>query len=646
MKHLCQRRGMAPFALVIIALILLIVPALAKKSSDFGLLPTKLRAAPTSPEIEVANQSGVAGYTVGIFGSGFGSAAGSVSILGTNAPIEEWADTFVKVVIPSTNTGTGELRLTTSDGSSTASPFQLYTIDPEFLNPPDVTFRNIAFDKPVALTNAVDRFCYSQPENERTEPTEFLTNYRCGHAGITGDGHVRLNASVDNGAIIAVDLETSITGTHYFQFFNSSNWYTGEYGVPQEYVIEVSGNSTDGIDGTWTVVHSETGNGRASRLHQLDMPTGGARWVRLRVTLSDLDDNQFLMKELRLFEPFGDAQSNWDLFAFYGDSITAGANQLMGHVGLAKQIQEIAGGVEDLPLSVYGLSGQNSGGLEDRDDINFDIYDAFALDSMGSRARYWAIALGTNDSGDDISKVDESWTAIGGFDERLDAILQEIIGRGAVPLVARIPDTDEAQGGFGTLATKKKILADIDRFNAQYQLIPGPDLYTVFRYNIEFEGSSWIRAGDGTHHSNDGRLQYIQLWAQAFAHGTNRSGFVTQPVATSTPTSTDTPVPTDIPAATSTPTETSPVESPAATSTPTQGNELAATLTPLSQNAETPVPTPTSSIIAPTSTPVARQTPQATSATPTLAPISTAVTVPAQSDEPMSQYQLLLPIVP
>ncbi|MEM7127663.1 MAG: hypothetical protein AAF702_15120 [Chloroflexota bacterium] len=608
------------------------------------------------PFIEVANQSGVSGYDIGIFGTNFGSTAGRVTILGTEAEVEEWLDTFVKVTIPAAEPGVGELRLTTTEGLSVTNLFQLYTISPIFQTPPPTTFHDVAQGKPAYLTNLTDTFCFRQPENVWTEPTEYLTNYRCGYSGITGDGHATLDASSTDGAIIAVDLEQTLTGHFYFQFWNSSGWYSGQSAVPQNYEVEVSVDSTDGLNGTWISVHSEVGNSRAFRLHEVVMPSGGAQWIRLRVTSSNLDNNTFIMKTIRLYQPsasngiqsssiqpkttqLNTFQDKWDMFAVYGDSITKDANELIGPLGLAKQIQEISNGVEEPLVPVFGLSGQNSTGLVEQTEVDSDIYDAFAQDGSGSQALYWGIGLGTNDSQDSIDLSEETWSNIGAFDERMDAIVQEIIRREAAPILARLPDTDEAQGGFGTLASKKKLLADIDRLGAQYRLIPGPDFYTAFRYNIEFEESSWLRAGDGTHHTNEGRLEHVRLWAEAFVRGTNRADFVTAPTPTPTATQTNTPPPTN------TPTET---RTPIPSATPTS-----VTLLPSATHTATPtVIAMTSSPTATSPTAMASLTPIATlTVTPT--GTSTAVVVPTalatpNSGNPLEEnppFSLFLPLV-
>src|SRR4051812_1191458 len=88
--------------------------------------------------IDTAQQSGVKGYPIGIFGTGFGASQGSgkVTILGADAAITKWSDTVIEAVVPAASPATGQLVVTASDATSAQSPFELYAIDPKFLARP------------------------------------------------------------------------------------------------------------------------------------------------------------------------------------------------------------------------------------------------------------------------------------------------------------------------------------------------------------------------------------------------------------------------------------------------------------------------------------------------------------------------------
>lgn len=489
-------------------------------------LPKQSPAAGDNPQIEVANGSGVSGYTVALFGSGFGypQGNGTVTILDQPADVIEWTDSYIQVVVPAASPGRGNLALVTDAGMAADWPFELYEIDPQFLTPPETRFINIAYQLPTYLQNLESEFCFEQPNNDEMPATQFLTDFRCGFVNVTnvGDAKFRADASLGNTAIIAFNVAQEMVGVHYFQFFADSSWYSVKPGdafssYPYNYTLEISNNSSDGIGGDWVVVETVTENVKGTALHKLDIPAGGYTWFRMQVT-DGVDDTteeagkDFKMKEVRLYRPIGEG-GRLDSFAIYGDSITADAFETTGFHGLSNRLKAARQDGYDLIHSTIGLSGQNSGGFL-AEETDFDIYDA--LDSYGytESSDYWGIAIGTNDAGGGEADIGVEWSNLEMYDERLDAIVQELIARGKVPIIARIPDTDEAQGGFGDIVSKRKVLADVDRIAAEYRLIPGPDLYTEFRRNIIFHESDYIREGDGTHHSSLGIPVLIHMWSE------------------------------------------------------------------------------------------------------------------------------------
>lgn len=590
-------------------------------------------------EIEIANQASVIGYEIGIFGSGFGSVAGTVTILDANAQIIEWTDTFVRVVVPAVADGVGELHLTSAAGLNAYSPFTVYTINPVFRQAPEVRFQNIAAGRFVHTQNLESWFCYQQPANSAANPSEFLTDYRCGHNGITRTGSAKFlaDSSLNEVAIVAVDLLQALSGDYYFSYFVNGSWYprpdTGTYpeSNPRDYELQVSADSTNGIDGTWQTVLAITGNDRSQRTHKLTVPEGGYHWLRMRVTDGNADETaelgrDFGLREIRLFAPIGNSVGSLDSFVIYGDSLTASNFETIGTLGLAAQIKAQRGENQDMMLTTFGLSGQNSGGLINRTEISYDIYDALALDNMQSNAKFWGIAIGTNDALDSESSIGIPGFNITEYGGRLDAVVNELIALGRVPIVARIPDTNEGAGGFGTLATKRIVLSEIDRIAAKYRLVPGPDLYTEFRQNIESDNGSFL-GGDGTHHSDTGMLKLIEMWGSAFVTAVPAvpgGDPLPTPIPTNTPDTppTATPLP---PTATPLPPTATPLP-PTATNTPVPPT---ATNTPLPSTAtNTPLP-PTATSLPPTATSLP---PTATPVPPTPIPSPTIPYVPVLGD--------------
>lgn len=465
-----------------------------------------------SLSIEIANQSGVAGYEIGIFGSAFGAAqgSGSVEILGATSQIVDWTDTFVRAVIPAVADGVGDLVVTTDGGAQINAPFTVYSVDPQFIQPPTYRFTNVAKGKQAYFSASPNAFCFEQPSNTSLGPEFFLFDYVCGYENITNVGEAVFGLP----ATIAFEADEILNGDYYFQFFSNSNWYLNSE-VPEDYTIEVSDDSTDGVDGSWTALTTITGNDRASRLNLVTVSGGSYQWMRLNVTSAAGGASNFKLREVRVYKASGNTNGRWDSMALYGDSLTAGAFEIIGRDGLANELGTLQNATTDFIFTPYGLSGQNSSGLVDSTSEH-DIYDALTLDDMTNRATYWGIALGTNDTQDGGSQIGVSGANIEEFDNRLAAIVQELISRNRIPLIARIPDTDETLGGYGDFLAKQKALADIDAINAQYGLMPGPDLYTLFRRNIEMDSGSYF-GGDGTHHTNLGKKALVDAWAAALA---------------------------------------------------------------------------------------------------------------------------------
>ncbi len=535
-----------------------------------GSVPTSNTPTPTAtsvpaaddPTVEIGNNSGVAGYTASLFGNRFGSAAGSVSVLGSAATVTTWEDGFIQFTIPNVSPNSGVVRVTTANGRTTTHPFTVYTIDPQFLQAPNGMI-NIAQGVQPALQGLESSFCFSQPSNQSLGAQGFLTDFSCGFQGINNTGSAVFSADSSQGktGIIALDLNTNLSGELWFSFFVDSNWYANTLfskSLPADYEIQVSANSTNGINGNWVTVKSVSGNDRANRLHKLSIPAGSYTWIRMRVTngtfnKSSAAGKDFEMREIKVFKPAG-STNRPDTFALYGDSLTAGAFDAINDSGLAAKIKSERSTNSDIALATYGLSGQSSNGFVDGSSTS-DIYDAFRLESSQGEITYWGISIGTNDSNDGANGLNNNGSNVSQYDNRLDALIADMLASGQVPIIARIPDTDQSKGGYGDLATKRKILQDIDQIAAKYRLIPGPDLYTPFRRNVDLNNGSWF-AGDGTHHAAAGEAQLISLWGKAFAKAVSGSNTSNPPTATPPPVvPTNTPVPV-VPTATATATPT------------------------------------------------------------------------------------------
>lgn len=533
--------------------------------------PTNIPAAtPTTPpsdpsvNIEIANTAGVSGYEIGIFGSGFGSTAGTVNIFGAAAQIVEWEDGFVKAVVPNVVDGIGHLHLQTSDNRDGYSPFTVYTIDPQFLQPPSATMEEISHGQSLWLHGVESSFCNDFDTGAPIAAVDILTDYNCGSGGYVGSGEVVFAAdnTLGNTAIIAYQAATPISGEHFVQFFAEPYWepyhesqssYRKSY--PRHYEVQVSADSTNGNDGTWTTLQTVSDNDRSTRLHKLDIPAAGNyTWVRLHITDGYADytadaGRDFTLLEFHVYRASQSGSTRPDSFAVYGDSLTNAAFAINGRHGIAPYIQQRRGTTDEIIFTVYGLPGAKADRLQDTTYHASDIYDAFSIDDMQNNALYWGIALGTNDIGGGAVNLNDPNSFLMQYDDWLDAEIAHLVGIGRIPIIARIPDTHEANGGYGDLPSKQKVLNDIDTVAAKYRLIPGPDFYTEFRRNIETGGASYFD-NDGTHHSYAGRLRVVAGWGNALTEPFNPIA----PPATPTPSATTTPVGTPTPPPSPTPT--------------------------------------------------------------------------------------------
>lgn len=479
---------------------------------------------PTAAQIEVSNQSSVSGYDIGIFGSGFGNSAGSVTILGANAQIKEWSNTFVRAVVPEVADGksaTG-LKLTPAAGAAATAPFTVYTIDPYWLRAPETTYENVAFGKPTQLrgVNTPESQCTNFETGQPLPAADFLTNYRCRYdfgAKFGADSDLNTTAS------IAINFQQNLQpGAYIFQFFSRSDWSAAVpdncpgTGYPGDYTIEYSANGSNWQGPLATV----TDNLRGNLSHKITLPSG-VKWLRLHVTdsvadcLNSISGRDFEMKEVRVYRVDGPTDRPGDAFAVYGDSLAAGTlNTYLGSRNINAQVTDYPSNFPVAPLGFAGFKAVNL--AQDFEDPN-ELADAYNGDAIAGDALYWGFALGTNDmtlSGPDDPGFTDPNSHLNQYDDAMEVdAVQWIIEHGRVPIIARLPDTNTDIGGFGFLEAKIKLLGYTDEIAAKYRLVPGPDFYTEFRLNIERNGSNYLGT-DGTHFTDEGRLRWIDMWAE------------------------------------------------------------------------------------------------------------------------------------
>jgi lysophospholipase L1-like esterase len=258
------------------------------------------------------------------------------------------------------------------------------------------------------------------------------------------------------------------------------------YGLPANYTIAISADSTDGSDGTWREVVSVTGNKARTRAHRF--PFAGARWVRMTVTSAVPGPlgNTLAIDQIDLHDA---SDGTDDSVFFMGDSITAAALTRCPATqpSFAELVHEAT--PERFPAMINGgVGGVNSGyGVS-------IIQDWLALNPD---FHIWAIGYGTNDAWQKVSPAD--------FEANLQALIEPIEAAGGVPVIARIPFAVKGPADVDVQALNRAI----DRVAARYGLPPGPDLYNWFKTHPDELGL------DGVHPSDAGSRSINRLWYEA-----------------------------------------------------------------------------------------------------------------------------------
>jgi IPT/TIG domain len=441
--------------------------------------------------IDEAQRSGVAGFPIGIFGTGFGATQGTskVTILGSNVAITSWSDTVIQAKVPAAGPGVGQIVVDVG-GTIVTWPFTLYTIDPRFLVAPQ-RMQNLILKQKVVITGS-----YTDFSTNGVHAPDFV-------AYNSGDGA----ADFTTPATIAMPLGQAISEPVWFSFMGSSSWYANAdvqgKKPPRDYTLEGSANSTNGTDGTWTQVLSVTGNQRWGRSHRITLT--GQKWVRLNLLASDTPTTRVMEVRVHRVKP-GSTGTGVDYWGVMGDSITADDLNHAGDLNFwGRAMNARSEGTELIPL-VMAMSGSKTSPLTAAGNSASPSTSLATAMTLEPDVRYWGIALGINDYGFLDSGTGATNRA------NLKEGIETLVAAGKVPVLVRIADTIDSEVNPPTTPTMKKaILENEDELAAQYGLIPGPDFYTTFRMHHEY-----INA-DGIHH-HPGNFAEATLWAEAIAN--------------------------------------------------------------------------------------------------------------------------------
>ena len=279
-----------------------------------------------------------------------------------------------------------------------------------------------------------------------------------------------------------VVFQLSKSLSHFlFQWMSSANYNYNEtqYGAPRSYQVQVSSNSTDGSNGSWTTAVDVQNNEWAARAHEIE--GDNIRWVRFWVTGGGTNIDEIDIHDLSQSKK-GDAVDTW---AFIGDSNTADTywRDPQGAPPFNEQVHRI--NPDRFPSMInFGIGGNNSGHLLAR--LQQTITNNTGL-------HFWAICIGSNDGNAEQ------------YEQNLKAIIRMLIDNGKQPIIARIPYRTDSPYNNSIVQSLNVV---VDRLTQQYQLPTGPDLYRYFETNP-------TQLRDGLHPTYTDGVRAIQrLWAE------------------------------------------------------------------------------------------------------------------------------------
>jgi lysophospholipase L1-like esterase len=326
---------------------------------------------------------------------------------------------------------------------------------------------------------------------------------------IDGQFHNGLGAGFGQPSAAApasVALEVPGNPTRLLAVWKDAGWnqYNSNLeGAPLDYQLEVSGDSTDGSDGTWAEVARVTGNPVNNRGHSFGF--SGKHWLRFVVTAAPPNSTGVNMQpgvfldEISVYDlsstPSGLAPDSW---FFFGDSITQLAYRR--DIGAANMFDaQVAAETSQafFPAMVNGgVGGDNMDNALARVDRALELNPDF---------KYFAIAFGTNDAWGNQDPTAR------GYEGKLRQLIGKIEDAGRVPVLARIPSSTRMENGMAAFSTLPAFNAVVDALQAELGLPKGPDMFQVIADTPASLGD------DGVHPVAAGYVAMNRAWAQAVA---------------------------------------------------------------------------------------------------------------------------------
>ncbi len=271
---------------------------------------------------------------------------------------------------------------------------------------------------------------------------------------------------------------------------------TTVYGWPMGYTIDVSGDTTNGSDGTWTSVVTVTDNAVRTRGHVIDFT--GKTWVRMTVTAAPATEsgNGVQIGEIDVHDLSNSPELPDDTWFFMGDSITAFAYDR------AQAHQPSFASLIHTALPAYFPAMINGGiGSELSTDGLARLPEALALNPA---YRFFVLGYGTNDA--NRGKMDV-------YKTNMQAMIDMVKAAGKIPIIPRMP---YAMNTLYSMTDQFNVI--VDELVASNDLIPGPDFYAFFMANQDdftCPPCGGGRTTDGLHPDDTGLQAMNQLWATA-----------------------------------------------------------------------------------------------------------------------------------
>jgi lysophospholipase L1-like esterase len=271
------------------------------------------------------------------------------------------------------------------------------------------------------------------------------------------------------------------------------------YGLPGAYHVDVSADSTNGQDGTWSTVATVESNSVRTRAHSFDFT--GQSWVKLVITAAPPGANQGAVSigeiDVHDLSATGAGMPE-DTWFFMGDSLTAFAydRASVHQPSFAAAINAAVVGY--FPAMINGgIGGETTTGALGR------LSAALALNPD---YRFFILGYGTNDAAGGQIPVPT-------FKANLQSMIDQLEAAGREAVIPRIPPAEDGQH-----TAIPSYNSAIDELTAENGLLPGADLYGYFTSGADLftcPPCVGTRMTDNLHPNDTGLAGMNVEWSEA-----------------------------------------------------------------------------------------------------------------------------------